>query len=139
MKKRMLDNRGASLYITLLVVIVLVFLSMSLLITIHTSSQKLNANTKEQLLKLELENVAYEYLNQLSLEDLASLEVDISCEFEYTTHYQIVATRLQTTHEFHFIIQKINTKLKFQIQVQFQISENRITSYHLMKKGYVYD
>ena len=138
MKKRMLDNRGASLYITLLVVIVLVFLSMSLLITIHTSSQKLNANTKEQLLKLELENVAYEYLNQLSLEDLALLEVDISCEFEYTTH-QIVATRLQTTHEFHFIIQKINTKLKFQIQVQFQISENRITSYHLMKKGYVYD
>ena len=68
MKKRMLDNRGASLYITLLVVIVLVFLSMSLLITIHTSSQKLNANTKEQLLKLELENVAYEYLNQLSLD-----------------------------------------------------------------------
>ena len=139
MKKRMLDNRGASLYITLLVVIVLVFLSMSLLITIHTSSQKLNANTKEQLLKLELENVAYEYLNQLSLEDFALLEVDISCEFEYTTHYQIVVTRLQTTHEFHFIIQKINTKLKFQIQVQFQISENRITSYHLMKKGYVYD
>ena len=78
-------------------------------------------------------------MNQLSLEDLALLEVDISCEFEYTTHYQIVATRLQITHEFHFIIQKINTKLKFQIQVQFQISENRITSYHLMKKGYVYD
>lgn len=29
--------------------------------------------------------LAYEYLNQLSLEDLALLEVDISCEFEYTT------------------------------------------------------
>lgn len=58
------------------------------------------------MLKLELENVAYEYLNQLSLEDLALLEVDISCEFEYTTHYQIVVTRLQATHEFHFIIQK---------------------------------
>ena len=120
MKKIMLDNRGASLYITLLIVIVLVFLSMSLFITIHISSQKLNANAKEKLLKLELENVTYEYLNQLSWEDIALLEVNSS-------------------YEFNLIIQKVNNKLKFQIQVQFQISENRITNYHLIKKGYLYD
>lgn len=139
MKKIMLDNRGASLYITLLIVIVLVFLSMSLFITIHISSQKLNANAKEKLLKLELENVTYEYLNQLSWEDIALLEVNSSYEFNYTTNYKVVVNTLQTINEFNLIIQKVNNKLKFQIQVQFQISENRITNYHLIKKGYLYD
>ncbi len=139
MKTKILNNRGATLYITLLIVVILVFLSTSLFISVNVSSQKISLASREQLLKLELENVMYEYLNYFNFENFSNMDTNTSYQFDYETNYVIIFYKLQTNNESDIIVQRKNSNLQFYAKIQFEISNNQIDNYYFMNKGYLYE